>query len=160
MAEQIDWFRVPVTTLELSIRGRHIVRKTMARTIGDLCQLSVRELLTSKSYGETSLIEIHEQLAARGLRLRDDKAGPGARPRKRRRRADERRDWSVVPVAQFDPSPLAQYFLERMHFETIGDLCLFTSRGLRSATFSEAVYEELLDVLAACGQRPRVVREG
>jgi DNA-directed RNA polymerase subunit alpha len=39
------------------------------RTLGDLLRISEAELLSYKNFGETSLVEIKQMLAARGLRL-------------------------------------------------------------------------------------------
>src|SRR5262249_11240233 len=130
-----------------------IVKRKRVRTIGELCQYCVLELLESASFGETSLRELHDQLGARGLRLRDDKAGPCVVPQKRPRFAP--RDWSTVPLAEVDLSPLTLYFLERRNVTTVADLSRLTARGLRSLAHYQAVHEELLDVLSACGLRPR-----
>src|SRR5262249_19162798 len=153
MAEAIDWFTVPLETLTLSVRVRNMVRRLRVRTIGELCQFSVEEILAYRSFGETSLRELFDQLAARGLRFRDDKAGPCVTGKKRP--PVEGRDWSAVPVAEFDPSPLALYFLERMDVTTVEELARLSARELRKRTFYEATYDELTEVLAACGLRPR-----
>jgi len=76
MAEAIEWFAVPIEALGLSVRGRSILGRLRVRTIGELCQLSVEEILSGKSFGMTAMQEFADQLAARGLRFRDDKAGP------------------------------------------------------------------------------------
>jgi DNA-directed RNA polymerase subunit alpha len=38
-------------------------------TLGDLCRCTEQDLLASKNFGETSLVEIKEMLATKGLRL-------------------------------------------------------------------------------------------
>jgi DNA-directed RNA polymerase subunit alpha len=38
-------------------------------TLGDLCRCTEQELLSSKNFGETSLVEIKDMLASKGLRL-------------------------------------------------------------------------------------------
>jgi DNA-directed RNA polymerase subunit alpha len=38
-------------------------------TLGDLCKCTEQDLLSSKNFGETSLTEIKEMLATKGLRL-------------------------------------------------------------------------------------------
>jgi DNA-directed RNA polymerase subunit alpha len=60
---------IPVTDFELSVRSRNCLRKMGVMTLGDLCRTSEAELLSSKNFGETSLIEIKEMLASKGLRL-------------------------------------------------------------------------------------------
>ena len=59
----------PVTDFELSVRSRNCLQKMGVMTLGDLCACTEQELLSSKNFGETSLIEIKEMLASKGLRL-------------------------------------------------------------------------------------------
>lgn len=62
----------PIADLKLSIR----VRRTMVRlglaTIGELVCKSADDLLESKTFGVTSLIEVREKLAQLGLKLTND----------------------------------------------------------------------------------------
>ena len=60
---------IPVTDFELSVRSRNCLQKMGIMTLGDLCRCTEQELLASKNFGETSLIEIKEMLASKGLRL-------------------------------------------------------------------------------------------
>lgn len=60
---------VPVTDFELSVRSRNCLQKMGIMTLGDLCRCTEQELLSSKNFGETSLVEIKEMLASKGLRL-------------------------------------------------------------------------------------------
>ncbi len=60
---------IPVTDFELSVRARNCLQKMGVMTLGDLCRCTEQELLASKNFGETSLIEIKEMLASKGLRL-------------------------------------------------------------------------------------------
>jgi DNA-directed RNA polymerase subunit alpha len=60
---------IPVTDFELSVRSRNCLQKMGVMTLGDLCRCAEQELLASKNFGETSLIEIKEMLASKGLRL-------------------------------------------------------------------------------------------
>ncbi len=60
---------IPVTDFELSVRSRNCLQKMGVMTLGDLCRTSEQELLSSKNFGETSLIEIKEMLASKGLKL-------------------------------------------------------------------------------------------
>jgi DNA-directed RNA polymerase alpha subunit len=157
MAEERDWFAAPIDVLGLSVRVRNCMaaQSLLFMTVGELCQFSADEILAHQSFGETTIRELHERLAVHSLRLRDDKAGPCVAPRKRPRVRDERGDWSTVPVADFDPSPLAQRFLNWMGVTTIGELCQRSAKELRSKAVYEPVFRELLDVLAACGLRPK-----
>ncbi|TWU06059.1 tetratricopeptide repeat protein [Stieleria varia] len=60
---------MPVTNFELSVRSRNCLAKMGIETIGDLTRTSESELLSSKNFGETSLIEIREVLTSKGLKL-------------------------------------------------------------------------------------------
>jgi DNA-directed RNA polymerase subunit alpha len=60
---------IPVTDFELSVRSRNCLQKMGVKTLGDLCACTEQELLSSKNFGETSLIEIKEMLASKGLKL-------------------------------------------------------------------------------------------
>lgn len=60
---------VPVTDFELSVRSRNCLQKMGIRTLGDLTRCTEQELLSSKNFGETSLLEIRDMLSAKGLEL-------------------------------------------------------------------------------------------
>lgn len=60
---------IPVTDFELSVRSRNCLQKMGVMTLGDLARTSEQELLSSKNFGETSLSEIKEMLASKGLQL-------------------------------------------------------------------------------------------
>jgi DNA-directed RNA polymerase subunit alpha len=60
---------IPVTDFELSVRSRNCLQKMGIMTLGDLCKCTEPDLLASKNFGETSLTEIKEMLATKGLRL-------------------------------------------------------------------------------------------
>ncbi|MCA9218869.1 MAG: tetratricopeptide repeat protein, partial [Planctomycetales bacterium] len=60
---------IPVTDFELSVRSRNCLQKMGIRTLGDLTRTSEQELLASKNFGETSLIEIRDMLHSKGLQL-------------------------------------------------------------------------------------------
>ena len=60
---------IPVTDFELSVRSRNCLQKMGIDTLGDLTRCTEQELLASKNFGETSLVEIREMLTAKGLEL-------------------------------------------------------------------------------------------
>jgi hypothetical protein len=55
--------------LELSVRSARLAKDLGATTVGQLAQFTEDELLSARCFGETSLREIREKLAERGLRL-------------------------------------------------------------------------------------------
>jgi DNA-directed RNA polymerase subunit alpha len=60
---------VPVTDFELSVRSRNCLQKMGINTLGDLARATEAELLASKNFGETSLVEIKEMMVSKGLSL-------------------------------------------------------------------------------------------
>ncbi|MDX1962579.1 MAG: DNA-directed RNA polymerase subunit alpha C-terminal domain-containing protein [Pirellulales bacterium] len=60
---------IPVTDFELSVRSRNCLVKMGVNTLGDLARTSEADLLASKNFGETSLVEIREMMATKGLAL-------------------------------------------------------------------------------------------
>lgn len=60
---------IPVTDFELSVRSRNCLQKMGVRTLGDLTRTTEQELLQSKNFGETSLVEIRDMLHSKGLEL-------------------------------------------------------------------------------------------
>ena len=60
---------IPVTDFELSVRSRNCLKKMNIKTLGDLTRVSEQQLLSSKNFGETSLLEIRDMMATKGLRL-------------------------------------------------------------------------------------------
>ena len=61
--------KTPVTDFELSVRSRNCLENMGIQMLGDLTKISEGELLASKNFGETSLVEIREMLSAKGLRI-------------------------------------------------------------------------------------------
>src|SRR5487761_493661 len=60
---------LPVTDFELSVRSRNCLQKMGLLSLGDLARTTEQELLGSKNFGETSLVEIKEMMASKGLEL-------------------------------------------------------------------------------------------
>ena len=60
---------IPVSDFELSVRSRNCLHRMGIETLGDLARTSEHELLSSKNFGETSLVEIREILVSKGLNL-------------------------------------------------------------------------------------------
>ena len=70
--------KIPVTDFELSVRSRNCLNKMNIKTLGDLIQMTEPELLAHKNFGETSLMEVKQMLAQKGLRLGQGKMDGGA----------------------------------------------------------------------------------
>ncbi len=59
----------PMSDFELSVRSRNCLTSMGISTLGDLCRHTEQDLLGSKNFGETSLVEIKEILQQKGLKL-------------------------------------------------------------------------------------------
>lgn len=60
---------VSVNDFELSVRSRNCLQKMGVETLGDLVRTTEQQLLSSKNFGETSLVEIRDMLSSKGLQL-------------------------------------------------------------------------------------------
>jgi DNA-directed RNA polymerase subunit alpha len=123
---------VPVTDFELSVRSRNCLQKMGIRTLGDLTRVSEQTLLSSKNFGETSLVEIKEMLTARGLGL-----GQFAHEK---REAEPPLDLSGMtpdqqmlldrPISELNLSVRARKCMVRLQLNTIGELIRKTGDDL------------------------------
>lgn len=115
---------MPVTNFELSVRSRNCLQKMGIETIGDLTRTSEAELLSSKNFGETSLVEIREMLNSRGLAL-----GQFAHEKKPPEPAVDTSHMSPDeqallerPIADLNLSVRARKCMARLQLNTIGEL--------------------------------------
>lgn len=59
----------PITDFELSVRSRNCLQSANVHTLGDLTRVTEQELLEGRNFGETSLREVRDLIAAHGLRI-------------------------------------------------------------------------------------------
>jgi DNA-directed RNA polymerase subunit alpha len=115
---------VPVTDFELSVRSRNCLQKMGIRTLGDLTRCTEQELLSSKNFGETSLLEIREMLAAKGLEL-GQFAHEKIEPEPVLDYADMTPDEQALlerPISELNLSVRARKCMVRLGLNTIGEL--------------------------------------
>ncbi|HMP01011.1 MAG TPA: DNA-directed RNA polymerase subunit alpha C-terminal domain-containing protein [Gemmatales bacterium] len=125
---------IPVTDFELSVRSRNCLKKMNIRTLGDLTRVTEAQLLASKNFGETSLLEIKEMLEDKGLRL-GQALEEGARydPRFRAQQpALSEQEQAVLskPVSELNLSVRARKCMNRLGISTLGELCSRTADEL------------------------------
>lgn len=60
---------ISISQFELSVRSRNCLQKMGISTLGDLTKVTETELLNSKNFGETSLVEIREMMGNKGLMI-------------------------------------------------------------------------------------------
>ena len=148
---------IPVTDFELSVRSRNCLQKMGINTLGDLCRSSEAELLASKNFGETSLVEIKEMLASKGLRLGQLAAERQAAEifEPEMLSADEQA-MLAKPVADLNLSVRARKCMIRLGINTIGDLVRRTGDDLLECkNFGVTSLNEVREKLSALSLKLR-----
>lgn len=124
--------KIPVTDFELSVRSRNCLNKMNIRTLGDLIQMSEQDLLAHKNFGETSLMEVKQMLAQKGLRLGQGKMEGGFRAPSDEPVEIEAED-TDQPIETLHLSVRSAKCMERLGLLTIGQLLSRTEAELLSA---------------------------
>ena len=115
---------IPVSQFELSVRSRNCLQKMGIDTLGDLTRVGEQELLSSKNFGETSLIEIREMLGNKGLsigQLVSDSATE-SEPLDLSHLSEEEQALMERPIADLNLSVRARKCMTRLGLATIGEL--------------------------------------
>jgi DNA-directed RNA polymerase subunit alpha len=149
---------VPVTDFELSVRSRNCLQKMGIMTLGDLAMTTEQELLASKNFGETSLVEIKELLTAKGLHL-----GQLAHEKHRAEFTLEQQTMSPdeqallsKPIAELNLSVRARKCMIRLSIATVGDLLRHTGDELLECkNFGVTSLNEVREKLTANGLKLR-----
>ncbi len=146
---------IPVTDFELSVRSRNCLKKMNIRSLGDLIRHSEPELLSYKNFGETSLQEIKDMLASKGLHL-----GMAVEPSSEERRSPAplaappatRGAAENIRVGDLELSARSRKALERLGLEALGDLTKMTEEKLLAQkNFGETSLNEIKQVLRRYG---------
>jgi len=66
---------ISIKDLEFSVRSRNCLEIGNIKTLGQLAEVSIDELMQIKNFGKKSLTEIREKLSQYGLKLKDDREG-------------------------------------------------------------------------------------
>ena len=147
---------IPISDFELSQRSRNCLQKMGIVTLGDLCRCTEADLLSSKNFGETSLAEIKEMLASKGLRLGQL---AGERPADWYEPAAYSPDEQALlnkPVTDLSLSVRARKCMVRLGINTIGELIRKTGDELLECkNFGVTSLNEVRDKLAQLGLRLR-----
>lgn len=149
---------IPVSDFELSVRSRNCLQKMGVRTLGDLTRTTEQELLASKNFGETSLVEIREVLASKGLEL-----GMFANERQE---AEAAMDLSKMspdeqallerPISDLNLSVRARKCMARLGLTTLNELIRKTADDLLECkNFGVTSLNEVRDKLSQLGIKLR-----
>ncbi len=125
--------KIPVTDFELSVRSRNCLNKMNIKTLGDLIQMSEQDLLAHKNFGETSLMEVKQMLAQKGLRLGQGKMDGGFRSPAAAMAAAPAESDVDQPIETLHLSVRSAKCMERLGLLTIGQLLSRTEAELLSA---------------------------
>jgi DNA-directed RNA polymerase subunit alpha len=146
---------IPVTDFELSVRSRNCLKKMNVRTLGDLTRVSEQQLLSSKNFGETSLSEIKDILASKGLRLGQsleegatfERRFPNQQPL-----SDQEQAVLNKSVSELNLSVRARKCMNRLGINTMGDLIQRTADELlESKNFGMTSLTEVREKLRQFG---------
>ncbi len=146
---------IPVTDFELSVRSRNCLKKINIRTLGDLTRVSEQHLLSSKNFGETSLLEIKEMMASKGLHLGqslEDGAESEVRYRPQQPLSPEEQAVLNKPVSDLNLSVRARKCMNRLGINILGELVQRTGDELlESKNFGMTSLTEVREKLAQLG---------
>jgi len=152
---------IPVTDFELSVRSRNCLIKMNIRTLGDLIRHTEQELLSYKNFGETSLQEIKDILASKGLYLGmaaeavdavEASVTGGLLAAPRFESAPARASGVKVRLADLEFSARSHKVLKRLGLETLGDLSKLTEEKLLACkNFGETSLAEVTRALKRHG---------
>ena len=148
---------IPVTDFELSVRSRNCLQKMGVLTLGDLCSCTEQELLSSKNFGETSLVEIKEMLASKGLRLGMMAAQrPVTEVFEAQALSPDDQALLGRPVADLALSVRARKCMIRLGITTVGELARHTGDELLECkNFGVTSLNEVREKLSAHGLKLR-----
>ncbi len=148
---------VPVTDFELSVRSRNCLQKMGIMTLGDLCRCTEQELLASKNFGETSLVEIKEMLASKGLNLGQLAAERRVpEPFEPEALTPDEQAMLNRPIAELSLSVRARKCMIRLGITTIGELLRRTGDDLLECkNFGVTSLNEVREKLAGLGLKLR-----
>ncbi|MCS6851161.1 MAG: tetratricopeptide repeat protein [Gemmataceae bacterium] len=148
---------IPVTDFELSVRARNCLKKMNIKTLGDLTRVTEQQLLSSKNFGETSLAEIKEMMASKGLRLGQSLEEGAAyaydvRHRPQQPLSPEEQAILNKPVSELNLSVRARKCMNRLGINNLGDLVQRTADELlESKNFGITSLNEVREKLAQYG---------
>ena len=146
---------IPVTDFELSVRSRNCLKKMNIRTLGDLTRVTEQQLLSSKNFGETSLEEIKEMMASKGLHLGqslEEGAQNELRYRPQQPLTAEEQAVLNKPVSDLNLSVRARKCMNRLGINSLGDLIARTADELlESKNFGMTSLAEVREKLVQLG---------
>lgn len=149
---------IPVSDFELSVRSRNCLQKMGIRTLGDLAATTEAELMASKNFGETSLNEIKDMLASKGLTLGQmaHERIPTEAPADVSHLSPDEQVVLDRPIADLNLSVRARKCMVRLGLQSIGELIRKTADDLLECkNFGVTSLNEVREKLTAMGLKLR-----
>ncbi len=149
---------VPVTDFELSVRSRNCLQRMGIMTLGDLVRTSEQELLSSKNFGETSLVEIRDMLSSKGLSLGElaHERREAEAPYEVENLSDDEQAVHDRPIADLNLSVRARKCMVRLGITTMGALLRRTGDELLECkNFGVTSLNEVREKLTQAGLKLR-----
>ena len=149
---------IPVTDFELSVRSRNCLQKMGIMTLGDLTETTEQDLLASKNFGETSLVEIREMLTSKGLELGQFAATKWQEEPSYHAEAlcEDERALLDRPISELNLSVRARKCMVRLGLTTIGELLRRTGDDLLECkNFGVTSLNEVREKLTLVGLKLR-----
>jgi DNA-directed RNA polymerase subunit alpha len=149
---------IPVTDFELSVRSRNCLQKMGINTLGDLTRVTEQQLLGSKNFGETSLVEIREMLGSKGLDLGQfaHEARPAEPVYEDSSMSPDEIASMERPIADLNLSVRARKCMVRLGIATIGELLRRTGDDLLECkNFGVTSLNEVREKLTQHGMKLR-----
>ena len=117
--------QITIADFELSARSRNCLERAGIQTLGDLTRVTEAELLSNKNFGETSLKEVRDIMAEKGLTIGQSlslaKPAP-LTPFVREDLSPEVRAKLEMTVAEMNLTVRARKCLSRLQISTVGEL--------------------------------------
>ena len=115
---------ISISQFELSVRSRNCLQKMGIKTLGDLTKVSESEMLASKNFGETSLVEIREMMANKGLSIGQfaHEKEEDLEPLDTSNMTQEEQALIERPISDLNLSVRARKCMTRLGLTTIGEL--------------------------------------
>ncbi|MBL8815192.1 MAG: tetratricopeptide repeat protein [Planctomyces sp.] len=146
----------PVTDFELSVRSRNCLQAMNINSLGDLTEISEQELLAGKNFGETSLLEIRELLAAHGLRIGQNLHKIHRDPAVDQNLSPEEQALMNRLISDLNLSVRSRKCMSRLNIQTVGQLIQRTpDELLASRNFGVTSLNEIRQKLTEIGTRLR-----
>ena len=141
---------IPVTDFELSVRARNCLERMNVKSLGDLTRITEQELLSYKNFGETSLSEVKQMMASKGLRLGQALEKETVSPKRTRKTsASSASDPRSTQVLDLELSVRSRKCLQALGVQSVGDLCDHNEEELLACkNFGQTSLNEIRQKLA------------